>query len=88
MGSRPRRDWVCAFATNVKDSSLDVGVSAQTRTRKVPVGCSWSGTTVSTAAVLEVRPKDRLAGFFSMLSNGRPGIRPDALPRRGLSWSL
>jgi hypothetical protein len=26
----------------------------------------WSGTTVSTAAVLEVRPEDQFADFFSM----------------------
>src|ERR1700693_2702575 len=77
IGGHRRRDWGCAFATNVKDSSWDAGVSSQTRSRRVPVGCSWSGTTVFTAAVLEVRPEDRLADFFSIASDGRPGNSPD-----------
>jgi len=47
IGSPPRRDWGCAFAITVKDSRLDVGVSSQTRSRSVPVGCFGLGRPVS-----------------------------------------
>jgi hypothetical protein len=38
IGSRPCRDWGYGFTTTVEGSSLHVGVSAQTRSRRVPVG--------------------------------------------------
>jgi hypothetical protein len=39
IGSRPRRHWGDDFATIVEVSSLDVGVFAQIRSRRLPVGC-------------------------------------------------
>jgi hypothetical protein len=39
IGSRPRRHWGDDFATIVEVSSLDVGVFAQVRSRRLPVGC-------------------------------------------------
>jgi hypothetical protein len=38
IGSRPCHDWGYDFATTVEVSSLDVGVSVQTRSRRLPVG--------------------------------------------------
>ena len=63
-GSRLRRDRGFDFAPIVKDSSLDVGVSAKARSRRGPVGCCWSGKTGLAAAVLEAWPEDLHAGFL------------------------
>ena len=38
IGSRPRRDWGNDFTTPVEVSSLDFGVSARTRSRRLPAG--------------------------------------------------
>ena len=53
IGSRMRRDCGSVFATNVKDSSLDAGVTIQARSRKDTGWVLFVKTTVSAAAVFQ-----------------------------------